>query len=85
VPAEPEPCRAARVIAVDSPVAVSGGGGNDVKPASVLLVRLVRRPCAALVDDFNPRIVTGVERRPDCLALLRAGILHVAVCAKMGA
>jgi hypothetical protein len=31
VPAEPKPRRTARVIAVDSPVAVSCGAGNDVR------------------------------------------------------
>src|SRR5271169_5926872 len=64
VPVEPEPCRAACVIAVDSPVAVSCDGGNDGKSARVLVIMLILHPYAALVDDLNPRIVTGVERRP---------------------
>src|SRR5208282_3093843 len=64
-PVEPEPCRTARGVAVDSPVSVSGDGGNDGQSAPVLVVVLVGDPPAASVGNLNPRVVTGVERRPN--------------------
>ena len=64
-PVEPEPDRPTALVAVDSPVAVSGDGGDDAEPAPVLVVVGVFRPGAALVDDFYPRVVTGVESHPD--------------------
>ncbi len=50
---------------VDSPVSVSGDGGNDGQSAPVLVVVLVGGPPAASVGNLNPRVVTGVERRPN--------------------
>lgn len=61
---EPELCRTARGVAIDSPVSVSGYGGDDGQSAPVLVVVLVCSPAAALVGNLNPRIVTGVKRRP---------------------
>jgi len=65
VPVEPDPGRAAHSAAIDAPVAVSGYCGDDGQSAPVLVVNLVGRPRAPVVDYLAPRVIAGVERYPN--------------------
>jgi len=63
MPVQPEPRRATRGVAVDSPVAGSRDCDNHGQSASLLIVCPIGCPRAPVVGYLNPCVVVRVERR----------------------